>query len=245
MANEGQLLVQLCLLLSDRNLRLPAAECLLQAAGRKGAAKERKPLLVLFDAAAIGAILEAAQQGAAEDDYAFFKKLAELLVAIGGQLCNLYGKESDVTLPSTLGLYCRALLALSGHPSTVVNHTCAGSFSNVQDRINHKLQFSYSSVAGLWLLLFRHEQLRIEADLLAVVQPFLEQTTAKIVKPAQPGPYDRLDFDSAEEFFSVYIKFRADLLDSVRQVALNCPLVAFELAQRWLDAQLSSSAGLK
>lgn len=165
MANEGQLLVQLCLLLADANLRLSATECLIQVVSRKGNAKDRKPLLILFDRAAIGSMLEAAQQAvqqSAQEEEAnlnFLKRLTEVLVGLGTQLCTLLGKEPDVVRPDTFPLYLQALLALSRHQSFSINQICA----------------------ALWGNLYKHEKLKTDNDLLAIIPSFLEVVSQKSV----------------------------------------------------------------
>uniref|UniRef100_A0A673BL19 Importin N-terminal domain-containing protein n=1 Tax=Sphaeramia orbicularis TaxID=375764 RepID=A0A673BL19_9TELE len=59
--NNCQLLEMLCLLLSEPELQLEAAECLLIAISRKGKLEDRKPFMLLFDDVAIHYILSAAQ----------------------------------------------------------------------------------------------------------------------------------------------------------------------------------------
>uniref|UniRef100_A0A8C7TAI9 Importin N-terminal domain-containing protein n=1 Tax=Oncorhynchus mykiss TaxID=8022 RepID=A0A8C7TAI9_ONCMY len=54
-----RLLEMLCLLLSETELQLEAAECLLIAISRKGKLEDRKPLMVLFDDVAMHYILSA------------------------------------------------------------------------------------------------------------------------------------------------------------------------------------------
>uniref|UniRef100_A0A673BPE2 Importin N-terminal domain-containing protein n=1 Tax=Sphaeramia orbicularis TaxID=375764 RepID=A0A673BPE2_9TELE len=58
--NNCQLLEMLCLLLSEPELQLEAAECLLIAISRKGKLEDRKPFMLLFDDVAIHYILSAA-----------------------------------------------------------------------------------------------------------------------------------------------------------------------------------------
>ncbi|KAK4008070.1 hypothetical protein OUZ56_013226 [Daphnia magna] len=147
MAHEGQLLVLFCTLLSDENFRLPAAECLLQIVSRKGPAKERTPLLILFNQGAIASMLEFSQLASAqpltEVNYNFLKRLTEVLVGMGTQLCSLYGKEPEVTKPDTLAMYLQAVLALTHHQSLSINQTAA----------------------TLWVALFQHDHLNIEPEL--------------------------------------------------------------------------------
>lgn len=108
MANDGQLLVRLCFLLSNTELRLSAADCLLAVVGRKGPTKERAPLLILLSADAISSMLQAAQLASScnsEQSYAFLKRLSEVLAGLGAQLCALYGREETVSRPEALPTY--------------------------------------------------------------------------------------------------------------------------------------------
>ncbi len=108
MANDGQLLVRLCCLLSNTELRLSAADCLLAVVGRKGPTKERAPLLILLSADAISSMLQAAQFASSSDNeqsYAFLKRLSEVLAGLGAQLCALYGREETVSRPDALPIY--------------------------------------------------------------------------------------------------------------------------------------------
>ncbi|XP_058650837.1 exportin-5 isoform X3 [Onychostoma macrolepis] len=90
-----------CLLLSEPELQLEAAECLLIAISRKGKLEERKPFMVLFDEVAMNYILSAAQSaggaalcnqssgGIVERRYTFLKRLCQVLCALGSQICSL------------------------------------------------------------------------------------------------------------------------------------------------------------
>uniref|UniRef100_A0A8C8IAK0 Importin N-terminal domain-containing protein n=1 Tax=Oncorhynchus tshawytscha TaxID=74940 RepID=A0A8C8IAK0_ONCTS len=83
-----RLLEMLCLLLSETELQLEAAECLLIAISRKGKLDDRKPLMVLFDDVAMHYILSAAQP-VVERHYIFLKRLCQVLCSLGSQLCFL------------------------------------------------------------------------------------------------------------------------------------------------------------
>ncbi|ROJ36067.1 Exportin-5 [Anabarilius grahami] len=128
--NENcHLLEILCLLLSEPELQLEAAECLLIAISRKGKLEERKPFMVLFDEVAMNYILSAAQSadGAAlfkqssgavvERRYTFLKRLCQVLCALASQICSLVGSDVEVQVPVNLNKYMEALLAFTTHPS--------------------------------------------------------------------------------------------------------------------------------
>lgn len=123
----------------------------------------------------------AACQPLAEANYAFLKRLAEVLVALGTQLCSLYGsKEQDVTKPATLPLFLQALLALLRHPSLSIN----------------------LSATTLWLSMLRHEQLSTDADLVSILPAWMSVVAGKLMKVGYPSSndnaacsYSRLDFE--------------------------------------------------
>ncbi|KAI4880520.1 hypothetical protein NFI96_013342 [Prochilodus magdalenae] len=137
--NENcHLLEILCLLLSEPELQLEAAECLLIAISRKGKLEDRKPLMVLFDDVAMHYILSAAQfadgassasdqpagAGLVEVRYTFLKRLCQVLCALGGQLCALVGSAAEVEVPGNLNKYMEAFLAFTTHPSQVKSRDC-------------------------------------------------------------------------------------------------------------------------
>lgn len=222
MAHEGQLLVLFCTLLSDENFRLPAAECLLQIVSRKGPAKERTPLLILFNQGAIASMLESAQLASAqpltEVNYNFLKRLTEALVGMGTQLCSLYGKEPEVTKPDTLAMYLQAVLALTRHQSLSINQTAA----------------------TLWVALFKHDRLNIEPELLAVIEPWIAIAARKFVKTSVCA-YNAMDFDSDEEFTAFHQRLRSELIEAVRLATVLAPSVTFSYAHQWLLSQLDNA----
>ncbi|CAB1338502.1 unnamed protein product [Coregonus sp. 'balchen'] len=129
-----RLLEILCLLLSETELQLEAAECLLIAISRKGKLEDRKPLMVLFDDVAMHYILSAAQSadgaatcnkssptqpvaGLVERHYTFLKRLCQVLCSLGSQLCFLVGSDVEVEVPANLSKYTEAFLAFTTHPS--------------------------------------------------------------------------------------------------------------------------------
>uniref|UniRef100_A0AAQ5YGZ6 Importin N-terminal domain-containing protein n=1 Tax=Amphiprion ocellaris TaxID=80972 RepID=A0AAQ5YGZ6_AMPOC len=100
------LLEMLCLLLSEPELQLEAAECLLIAMSRKGKLDERKPFMLLFDDVAIHYILSAAH-----------------LVLIQ-TLCKIIeGSDVEVEIPANLSKYMEAILAFTTHSSQFLKST--------------------------------------------------------------------------------------------------------------------------
>ena len=222
--NVSELLRHLCELLSDRHFRILAVQCLHQLASWQGPSEERKTaLFFLFDRQAMEAISRAIERASAEEgsDCTFYKETAELLVAMGRQLLNIYHKEPHQSLPTTLSLYFSTLLSLSRHPSLVVNHACVGS----------------------WLSLFKNDKLRARMDLLAVIRPFFEFVVVKLVKPTEPSFYDLLDLDSIEALTERHVKYRSILLQATRCAADLSPSVAVSVAQQWMQVELNKSPG--
>lgn len=159
----------------------------------------------------------AALQPLSEMNYSFLKRLTEVLVGMGTQLCGLFGKEADVTKPDTFATYLQAFLALTRHPSLSINQTAA----------------------TLWSVMFRHDRLNTEPELLSVIEPWIGVVARKLVK-SPPCAFDQMDFDSDEEFTAFHQKLRCDLLEAVRLATVLVPPIIFGYAQQWLLSQLDS-----
>ncbi|XP_005744883.1 exportin-5 [Pundamilia nyererei] len=249
------LLEILCLLLSEPELQLEAAECLLIAMSRKGKLEERKPFMLLFDDVAIQYILSAAQtadglaiyQKSAESSlssrdsepsmctsravevverrYIFLKRLCQVLCALGGQLCSLVGSDVEVEVPANLSKYMEALLAFTTHSS----------------------QFLKSSTMATWGALFRHEALSKDAAVVKMAVKFLRASMTNLVKTGFPSrdnnpncEYSRVDFDSDEDFNSFFNSFRAQQGEVLRSTCRIVPLEAFRIGAEWLQYQITS-----
>lgn len=192
-----------------------------QIVGRKGPAKERAPLLILFSNGAMQTMLTAAELAASqplsEMNYSFLKRLTEVLVGMGNQFCALYGKEPDVVKPDTFATYLQAFLALTRHPSLNINQTAT----------------------SLWCALFRHDHLNTQPELLGVIESWIAVVARKTVR-SPACAFDQMDFDSNEEFTAFHQKLRTELLDAVRLSTVLAPAVTFCYAQQWLFSQLDS-----
>uniref|UniRef100_A0A8C9U474 Exportin 5 n=1 Tax=Scleropages formosus TaxID=113540 RepID=A0A8C9U474_SCLFO len=92
---QCRLMEILCLLLSETELQLEAAECLLIAVSRKGKLEDRKPLMVLFNDVAMHYILSAN--------------------CCGPEGC--VGSHVEVEVPGNLNKFMEAFLAFTTHPS--------------------------------------------------------------------------------------------------------------------------------
>uniref|UniRef100_A0A674E237 Exportin-5 n=1 Tax=Salmo trutta TaxID=8032 RepID=A0A674E237_SALTR len=222
------LLEMLCLLLSETELQLEAAECLLIAISRKGKLEDRKPLMVLFDDVAMHYILSAAQPvgvGVVETHYTFLKRLCQVLCALGSQLCSLVGSDVEVEVPANLSKYTEAFLAFTTHPS----------------------QFLRSSTQITWGTLFRHEILSKDPVIIQMTIKYFRATMTNLVKTGFPSSndspsceYSRHDFDSDEDFNSFFNSFRAQQGEVVRNACRIVPLEAFQIAAEWLQYQIST-----
>uniref|UniRef100_A0A8D3BU13 Importin N-terminal domain-containing protein n=1 Tax=Scophthalmus maximus TaxID=52904 RepID=A0A8D3BU13_SCOMX len=227
------LLEMLCLLLSEPELQLEAAECLLIAISRKGKLEDRKPFMLLFDDVAIHYILSAAQSAdglaisveVVERRYVFLKRLCQVLCALGGQLCSLVGSDVEVEIPANLSKYMEALLSFTTHSS----------------------QFLKSSPQATWGALFRHETMSKDAVVVAMAVKYLKASMTNLVKTGFPSrddnpscEYSRVDFDSDEDFNSFFNSFRAQQGEVVRSACRIVPLEAFQIAAEWLQYQIAS-----
>uniref|UniRef100_A0A4W4ESG8 Exportin-5 n=1 Tax=Electrophorus electricus TaxID=8005 RepID=A0A4W4ESG8_ELEEL len=227
--NENcHLLEILCLLLSEPELQLEAAECLLIAISRKGKLEDRKPLMLLFDDVAMHYILSAAQPegtGHGETRYTFLKRLCQVLCALGSQLCALVGSIAEVEVPGNLNKYMEAFLAFTTHPS----------------------QFLRSSTLTTWGNVFRHEVLSKDPVIVQMAIKYLKATTTNLVKTGFPSKndspaceYARVDFDSDEDFNAFFNSFRAQQGEVIRPACKIAPLEAFQVAGEWLQYQINT-----
>ncbi|XP_067093000.1 exportin-5 [Osmerus mordax] len=237
-----RLLEMLCLLLSEAELQLEAAECLLIAVSRKGKLEDRKPLMVLFDDVAMHYILSAAQTadgaaisnqsptqservGVVERHYTFLKRLCQVLCALGSQLCYLVGSDVEVEVPANLSKYTEAFLSFTTHPS----------------------QFLRSSTQMMWGTMFRHEILSKDPVIVQMTIKYLRATMVNLVKTGFPSKndspsceYSRVDFDSDEDFNFFFNSFRAQQGEVVRNACRIVPLETFQIAGEWLQYQISA-----
>ncbi|KAM8947256.1 exportin-5 [Pelodytes ibericus] len=228
--DDCQLLKMLCVLLCEPELQVEAAECLLIAVNRKGKLDDRRPLLILFGDSAMNYILSAAQMadvdGLAEKCYVFLKRLSQVLCALGTQICALtVPTDPNAKIPENLGQYLDALLAFSRHPSL----------------------FLRSSTLLTWGMLFRHEVLAKDPQLLSAAHKFLQISMTNIVKVGFPSRndspscvYSRLDFDGDEDFNTFFSSFRS-LIRNVLKVACRLdPQAGFRMSGEWLRYQLAA-----
>ena len=170
----------------------------------------------------------AASQPLNDKNYAFLKRLAEVLVGLGAQLSQIYGKEPDVKKPEAFAMYLQALLALTRHPSLSINQTAI----------------------TLWLAFFRHERISTDPDVVGILNSWINVVVYKLIKAGFPSrndhpacEYSRLDFESDEEFSPFIHRLRVDLLEAVRYATVISPVVMYNCAENWLKSQLEKPIG--
>ncbi|XP_053568730.1 exportin-5 [Bombina bombina] len=224
-----KLLEVLCQLLSEPELQVEAAECLLIAVSRKGKLEDRIPLMVLFGDQAMGYLISAAQMVdndiPLEKRYVFLKRLCQVLCGMGNQLCALSLPPTSFNKPVNFSKYLDSLLGFTRHPS----------------------QFIRYSTLMSWGSFFRNKVLSQEPELLAVVPEFLRISMTNIIKVGFPSKndspsciYSRIDFDSDEDFSSFFcITFRGVVGDQIRAACRVDPLSGFNIAAEWLRYQVS------
>lgn len=234
MADEGRLLQILCLLLGDPTFQCPAAECLLQVVNRKGKAEDRKQLMILFTEEALRCIYASAVAPGPhsgphelhENHYLFLKKLTQVLTGMATQLCTLWGKDDSTNIrPNHFNLFLDTVLSFTMHSSLTLTH-----LSN-----------------AIWVMLFKHEQIKTDSLLLTYVPKYIESTAPKLIKVAYPNgrhsngmtAYCLTDYDSEEEFAVFLHRLRTDLLEGFRHATMVAPLVTFAYVQQWLTAKIT------
>ena len=231
MANDHYLLKCLCHLLSDERLQLHAAECLLSIVSWKaGKIQDRAQLLVLFKtemmAPLFGAAEAAERHKLQEQHYVFLKKMVQVLVELGVQLCAVWSaKECQIQRPpDNFDVYLNALLAFSRHPSITVNF--------------------YAH--NLWGQLCRHADISQDDKFVAVVPKWIEIAAKKVVKSGFPSKsdvpacsYSRLDFETDEAFTSQFAKSRIILLEIFKTLSTTNPWMPYQYADNWLRSVLA------
>ncbi|XP_063992665.1 exportin-5 [Diachasmimorpha longicaudata] len=242
MADEGRLLQILCVLLGNATFQCAAAECLLQVVNRKGKTEDRKQLMILFTEEALRCIYGSAAapppavKELHEGHYLFLKKLTQVLTGMATQLCTLWGKDEAVNQssirPAHFNLFLDTVLSFTMHSSLTLNH-----LANT-----------------IWVMLFRHEQIKNDSLLLTYVPKYIEYTGPKLIKVAYPvnhnhnndygtingmTAYCLSDYDSEEEFRVFLHRFRMDLVEGVRHATMVAPLVTFAYVQHWLTAKIT------
>ncbi|XP_077522444.1 exportin-5-like protein Ranbp21 [Amblyomma americanum] len=229
MGSDGLLPRIFCFLLADVNLRIQAAECLLQVLSRKGKPDERKPLLTLFNQHTLDTIVSALKAASSEPlneaSFLFLKKLCSVTANLGQNCLTHWNLEAERPSLELFQAYLDVLLSLMQHPSHAV--------SNI--------------TLPVWAALFRHSEVS-RLDIVRNLLPkFFKVATEKLMKVGQPSrddnpacAYARLDFDSDEDFAPFLGKFRVDVTEAVRLATLLNPIAGFQTVSQWLQTLLAA-----
>lgn len=215
-------------------MQVPAAECLAQIVNRKGQAKDRKPLTVLFSENAIEYVVRAASRPAsasAEHNYTFLKRLMPVLSGLAAQLVALWSKDEPIVQPAELRKYLDTVFALTRHPSLTLAH----------------------GACLIWSSLLKHDQLAKEPVCVEFVPQLIEAIAPKVIKlpyptvrsvelNERPEGYAALDYDSDEEYTIFFHRSRTTILEIVRLATLMAPLVTFAYCEQWLIVRLAKAA---
>lgn len=238
-ASNGRLLQMICYLLEFPDFQVSAVECLSQITNRKGIAKERKPLLFLFNDEPMGHIYRSLESMAKTQTEAFHQYLKKLTLAMQGlasQLTALWGKESDVqTPPRNFVIFLQIIVAFVRHPSISVTH----------------------GGVLVWLQLIKHDGIAKDSIFLDSIGAIIDIIGPKILKRPYPRvreyftpntiPYTTdayicLDFvDGDEEYLQFVSRARVDFLEIFRQATLVSPLLTFSYCERWLIHRMEKS----
>ncbi|XP_012279678.1 exportin-5 [Orussus abietinus] len=241
MAEDGRLLQILCLLLGNSTFRCSAAECLLQVVNRKGKAEDRKQLMILFTDEALGCMYSAATapqppsiggpNDLRENHYLFLKKLTQVLTGMATQLCSVWGKDDMSGIrPNNFSLFLDTVLTFTVHSSLTLTHLAN----------------------AIWIMLFKHEQIKVDSTLLTYIPKYVETSGPKLVRVAYhngrlangTSMHYFADYDSEEEFNVFFHRFKMDLLEGFRHATMVAPLVTFAYVQHWLTVKITKGLSI-
>lgn len=231
---DGKLLYILCVLLTDPAFQINAAECLSQIVNRKGQAKERKPLLLLFSEETANYLYRSSQEVSPEtnieQNHLFLKKLINVLTGLAHQLAALWNKEATFQRPVHFGVFLETIYLLNKHPSLTIAH----------------------GATLIWNVLLKHDQISKDPLFIEYIPKVIEVVGPRVIKICYPverptvfsvttETYLCMDYDSEEEFTVYYHRCRADFLEIFRQATLIAPLRTFAYCENWLNLRLSKS----
>lgn len=237
-ASNGRLLQMICYLLEFSDFQLAAAECLGQITNRKGIAKDRKPLLFLFNDEPMRHIyrsLEPMATTQTETYHLYLKKLTQAMLGLSSQLTALWGKEADVqTPPRNFITFLQIVIAFVSHPSIPVTH----------------------GGVLIWLQLIKHDPIAKDATFNDSIRAMIEIIGPKIIKRPYPrvrecftpssipyttDAYTCLDYDDDDDYLQFACRARVDFLEIFRQATLVAPLFTFSYCELWLNQRLEKS----
>ena len=229
--NDAVLIKMLCELLADPMLRQEAVEVLLLVVGRKGKVTDRSPLVAhLFRRESMRALLGAATtvtaQPTDERNLLFLKRLCQVMTSIGTQIHALWGSpETDIPMPpDNFSIFLMALVEFSLHDSQVLNHL----------------------TMQLWTNFLGNEHVIKDPNFQNHAKGLVEGLPVKLIKTGYPSAdnapscvYSKIDFDSDEDFYTFFVKFRADVAMVIRAATKLIPTELIEIAGKWLLSLLA------
>lgn len=142
------------------------------------------------------------------------------------QLCSLMSKEDVATIrPAHLNLFLDTVLSFTMHSSLTLVHLAN----------------------AIWIMLFKHEQIKTDSLLLNYIPKYVESTAPKLIRVTYPNNrpsngatvFYLEDYDSEEEFNVFFHRMKMDLLEGFRHATMVAPLVMFSYVQQWLTAKIT------
>lgn len=150
----------------------------------------------------------------------------QVLTGMATQLCTLWGKDDGSSIrPAHFNIFLDTVLSFTMSSSLTLIHMAN----------------------AIWIMLFKHEQIKQDPLLLTYIPKYVESTAPKLIKVAYPhsrqsngmSTYCLADYDSEEEFNVFLHRFRTDLLEGFRHATMVAPLVTFTYVQQWLTAKIT------
>jgi exportin-5 len=215
------------LLLKNERLCLSSARCLIALVDRKGPVADRQPLLGLFSDSSLNQIFDCIKMSLKDyDESSQFKKdllksLVQILVGMGMQL-NAQWNESDFVPPQQFNVYLSAIY----------------EFTVSENKI-------YSSEAiHLWNILLANEFIRTNEQVKLCMMSLITAMTNSYFLfkvTATPEIIIAYDFDSEDDFFKFYQKYRTELAKLIK-TASNLYLNQFmEAAYAWAKSTMEQT----
>ena len=205
---------------------------LITVSWKVGKNSDRGQLLVLFKSDLMSQLFNSIQtanmktmQGEDDQHYLLLKRLVQILVELGGQVCAVWSlKEPNCGKPENLHIYLDALLAFTNHNSLMVNY-----YAN-----------------ELWAKFCRHSDIVKDDVFKTYIPKWVEIALKKAVKVGYPSKddhpscaYARMDFETDEEFSSCFGRYRIIMSEVIRMISALNPTIPFQYCDHWLKTVLS------
>ncbi|PRP76017.1 exportin-5-like [Planoprotostelium fungivorum] len=209
----------LCRLLVHVDLRLKACECLFGMVSKKGSAEEKAHILKLIGYTPLfyAAVAHQSSPGNSAVDYPLHKRLAQVLAALGSVYVSVHTKPGIAALANE---FLELMWHLYQHPSHSIS----------------------SILLPFWILIFSTQDVLPKSsnmDYLIKVLGMLDEKIRKTTNLYQDDSiasyFDRLDFDSHEE----YVLFFGKLRGSGRQLVMTTSQMQPGLLMEYCATKLS------